>query len=286
MRSAITSALAVTDTIPALASGATYTLTTPWNYGVLPEGSYTLTVAANPGAASFTEVFTANNTSTLALPVRPDLSVNPLYVWAVPLPDGTMVVTAAVSNFGSVAAPAATVDIYVDAVFSDTTRLQTLTLPILAPASQVYVTATWPSPTAGEHTFYIVVNSDRSVAEVTWANNIASAWGAGPLTDLRATKDAGGATLSWTHGGRSVARYEVYRSTEPYFMPGDSGAEKLADVPPPASGSTVSCSDPAAFGSPTGGYFYVVVTVDRAGLVYPPSNRVGAFTFGLTPGAP
>jgi hypothetical protein len=197
-----------------------------------------------------------------------------------------MVVTAAVANFGSVAAPAATVDVYVDAVFSDTTRLQTLALPTLAPASQVYVTATWGSPTVGEHTVYVVVNADRSVTELTWANNVASAWAAGPLTDLRAAKDTGGAILTWTNGGRGVARYEVYRSANPYFAPGDADAQKLADVSPPATGSTVSYTDAAAFDSPTGGYFYVVVTVDRAGLVYPASNRVGAFTFGLTPGAP
>ena len=279
-------AVVVTDTLPPLAAGATYTLTTPWNYGALPEGSYALTATVNPGAADFTEVVTANNTSALALPVRPDLSVNPLYVWAAALPDGTLVVTAAAANFGSVAAPAATVDIYVDAVFSDTARLRTLTLPALAPAAQVYVTATWGSPTAGEHTVYVVVNADRSVAELTWANNVASAWAAGPLTDLRAAKDAGGATLTWMNGGRGVARYEVYRSTQPYFAPGDADAQKLADVPPPAAGSTVSYTDAAAFGSPTGAYFYVVVTVDRAGLAYPASNRVGAFTFGLTPGAP
>jgi len=276
----------VTDTLPPLAAGATYTLTTPWNYGALPEGSYALTATVNPGAADFTEVVTANNTTALALPVRPDLSVNPLYVWAAPLPDGTMVVTAAVSNFGSVAALPAVVDIYVDAVFSDTARLRTLTLPALAPASQIYVTATWDSPTSGEHTFYVVVNADRSVAELTWANNVASAWAAGPLTDLRAAKDGGGAALTWTHGGRGVARYEVYRSTNPYFAPGDADAQKLTDVPPPAAGDTVSYTDADAFTSPTGGYFYVVVTVDRAGLSYLASNRVGAFSFELTPGAP
>ncbi len=276
----------ITDTIPMLAAGAMFTLTTPWNYGALPEGSYSLTATVNPGSANFTEVVTANNTSSLALPVRPDLSVNPLYVWAVPLPDGTMVVTAAVSNFGSIAAPAATVDIYVDAVFSDTARLRTLTLPAIAPASQVYVTATWGSPTAGEHTFYVLVNADRSVAELTWVNNVASAWGAGPLTDLAAAKEAGGARLTWTHGGRSVTRYEVYRSTNPYFTPGGADAQKLNDVPPPAAGNTVNYTDAGAFSSPTGAYFYAVVTVDRAGLMYPPSNRVGAFSFGLTPGAP
>jgi hypothetical protein len=276
----------VTDTLPALAAGATYTLTTPWNYGALPEGSYALTATINPGSMSFSEAVTTNNTSSLALPVRPDLSVNPLYVWAVPLPSGTMVVTAAVSNFGSVAAPPAVVDIYVDAVFSDTARLRTLTLPALAPAAQVYVTATWDSPTPGEHTVYVVVNADRSVVELTWANNVASAWAAGPLTDLRATKDTGGATLTWTNGGRGVTRYEVYRSTNPYFAPGDADSQKLTDVSPPASGVTVAYTDAAAFGSPTGGYFYLVLTVDRAGLVYPPSNRAGAFSFSLTPGAP
>jgi hypothetical protein len=83
-----------------------------------------------------------------------------------------------------------------------------------------------------------------------------------------------------------VARYEVYRSTKPYFIPGGADAQKIADVAPPASGATVGYADAGAFGSPTGAYFYVVVTVDRAGQAYPASNRVGAFSFGLTPGAP
>jgi hypothetical protein len=114
---------------------------------------------------------------------------------------------------------------------------RTLTLPALAPAGQAYVTATWGSPMAGEHTCYVVINVDRRVAELTWADNIASAWGAEPLDDLAATKD-GGAQLTWTHGGRGVARYEVYRSTQPYCIPGDADAQKIADVAPPASGAT------------------------------------------------
>ncbi len=52
----------------------------------------------------------------------------------------------------------------------------------------------------------------------------------------------GGVTLSWTHLGAIMDHYEVWRSTQPHFAPGDASSTKLADVPPPA-GSTASYTD-------------------------------------------
>ncbi len=109
----------------------------------------------------------------------------------------------------------------------------------------------------------------------------------GPLTDLAAAESDDGVVLTWTHGSYAVARYEVYRSTtSPYFLPDDPDAQKLADVSPPALGAIASYTDSTAFNVPPNAYFYVIVAVDRAGQIYPPSNRVGAFNFELTPGTP
>ena len=74
--------------------------------------------------------------------------------------------------------------------------------------------------------------------------------------------------------------------TNPYFLPDDPDAQKLADVPPPASGTHASYTDSTAFNVPPNADFYAIVAVDRAGQIYPPSNRVSVFNFALTPGTP
>jgi hypothetical protein len=171
-RDVITGTLAVTDTAPTLAPGQAITLTTPWNYGALAAGSYPLVAVINQ--ADFAETFQANNIFTFTLDVRPDLAVSPYYIWTTPLSGGRVAITATVYNFGSVAAPPAEVEFYVDVPLTDTTTIARITLPSLDPAGHTTVTATWNAPTYGAHVFYIAVNPSHSATETTWSNNLAS----------------------------------------------------------------------------------------------------------------
>lgn len=165
---------AASDDVPALQAGEIYTLTTPWDYGLLAGGGYTLTAVLNPDQQDFPEVFVENNIATLTFEVLPDLAVSPYYVWATALPDGSLAITATVSNFGSVAAGASELVIYADEPFTDTAEVATLPVPILNPAGSTLLSTTWQDPPAGDHTLYVSVNGERSQQEVTWENNLAS----------------------------------------------------------------------------------------------------------------
>lgn len=277
--------LVASDVLPAIAIGGMVTVTVPWNYGPLSEGSHPLVAAANLDGTDFIEIDTSNNTAELTLDVLPDLSVSPLYVWGVPLPDGRMAITVSVANLGSVAAPTSEVDIYVDGVFTDTARLTTLLVPALDPAGQVILETNWDPTGPGEHTVYAVVNPRRAITETTWANNVASTAGAAPLSDLAASRSGSDALLMWTHLGSSVTSYEIWRSTtDPYFEPGDDLSELVGEALPPNSGSQVSYPDASAFGTAGTSYFYTIVPISASGIPYPPSNRVAAFNFALAPG--
>jgi hypothetical protein len=186
---AITGTLAVTDTVPPLEAGQAITLTTPWDYGALAQGNYALAAAVNAGGGDFAEAFTDNNQATLTLEVLPDLAVSPLYLWTGALPDGRVVITAAVYNFGSVASPSAEAAFYVDEPLTDATRFQTMSLPALAPGAQAVVTATWNAPTWGEHAFYVAVDPAWAVTETTRTNNLASVSGASACMALQGDMD-------------------------------------------------------------------------------------------------
>jgi Zn-dependent metalloprotease len=93
--------------------------------------------------------------------------------------------------------------------------------------------------------------------------------------------------LNWSDVGATVDHYEVWRSADPYFQPGDVGSVKIGDDIPPNPGSTVSHTDTAShLGDPATNDYYIVLAVDDAGQASPVSNRVGAFDFALEPGLP
>ncbi len=186
---AITGTLAVTDTVPTLAAGGAITLTTPWDYGALAEGSYPLVAVVNEGEQDFAETFTDNNEALLTLQVLPDLAVSPLYLWTEPLSDGQVVITGTVYNFGNVAAPPVETAFYVDDPFTDTARISVTMLPELDAAGYAIVTTTWTAPTFGQHAFYVAVNFGRTVTETTWINNLASTYGASACTALEVDFD-------------------------------------------------------------------------------------------------
>ncbi len=94
---------------------------------------------------------------------------------------------------------------------------------------------------------------------------------------------AAGATdisLSWTHVAPNTG-YDVWRSTMPYFSPGQGGSIQLADLPAPADGEPVSFTDVGA-AADSQDYFYLVMAVlDPASSV---AAHLGKFSFDVTPG--
>jgi hypothetical protein len=99
---------------------------------------------------------------------------------------------------------------------------------------------------------------------------------------ISAGRDVGGVELRWTQTQEGIVRYEVYRSTGPYFMP-DSGSLLDGNVLAPEVGNQATFPDP--FGAPRVNYYYRVLAVGAGEAKSPASNRVGAFHFDLTPGA-
>jgi hypothetical protein len=102
------------------------------------------------------------------------------------------------------------------------------------------------------------------------------------IKDLAASRSVGGVLLSWTHLGSSVTGYEVWRSSEPYFVPGASGSEKRGETQSPDSGTKVNYLDAGAAGTGGTSYFYVILPI--SGTPHSASNRVGVVNFTLAAG--
>jgi hypothetical protein len=72
--------------------------------------------------------------------------------------------------------------------------------------------------------------------------------------------------------------YVVYRrADEPYFLPAPSDVVMTTTLP--------GWTDLGILGDPAHNYYYVVTAVDALGVESAPSNRLGAFDFGLVPAA-
>ncbi|MEM7531759.1 MAG: lamin tail domain-containing protein [Chloroflexota bacterium] len=99
-----------------------------------------------------------------------------------------------------------------------------------------------------------------------------------PINDLRIGR-LGFTTvrLFWTplQDGTTV---EIWRSTQPYFSPGDAGSTLLTTVPDIRNSEDDTT---AALGNPDVNHFYVLRTVDVCGNAAL-SNRVGEFEYTLT----
>jgi hypothetical protein len=102
------------------------------------------------------------------------------------------------------------------------------------------------------------------------------------VSDLTITKSGSDAVLEWMHTDTDVTHYVVWRSTQPYFSPGDPGSLPIAKVN--RVGLSASYTDVGAIGNTDTNYFYVVTAGNIYGLVSPVSNRVGEFDYSLTPG--
>lgn len=95
---------------------------------------------------------------------------------------------------------------------------------------------------------------------------------------ISASRSGTDLVLSWNHSDSYVNKYEVWRSLNPYFNPGDAGSTKLADVVP--SGGSGTYTDVGVIGNSTN-YYYVVRAVNIFGLQSPRSNRVGKYDYQI-----
>ncbi|MBM4460107.1 MAG: DUF11 domain-containing protein [Chloroflexi bacterium] len=92
--------------------------------------------------------------------------------------------------------------------------------------------------------------------------------------------------LAWTHDP-AFTGYQVWRSTQVYFTPGDNCA-----APPAGQVCTVvlapgsSHTHTGAVADIANNYAYLLLGVSATGQRSSPSNRVAEFGFGLTPGSP
>lgn len=99
--------------------------------------------------------------------------------------------------------------------------------------------------------------------------------------------------LTWPHVTQdvenkpvTVSAYQVWRSTAPYFAPGDAGAMQIAAVPAPVNpGDPLVFDDGQAIGDPAIDYFYIVRAVSASTWTSDLSNRVAEFDFEVTPGS-
>jgi len=96
-------------------------------------------------------------------------------------------------------------------------------------------------------------------------------------------QDGSGVTITWSPVTRDVDNqaevvpyYEIWRSSQPYFNPGDLLAVRLAQVASPAQGSTISYAD---VNPPAGPSFYLVKAIDADGVASAPSGPLGLMGF-------
>jgi hypothetical protein len=92
------------------------------------------------------------------------------------------------------------------------------------------------------------------------------------VTDLGISQSGSDVVLNWGHLGGDVTHYQVWRSTERSFTPGDDLSAKIGEAIP--IGSTVTFTDNNAVGELIPNYYYVVKSVNSYGLVSPASNEV------------
>jgi len=191
-RDALTGTLVTTDTVPALAAGAAVTLTTPWNFGDLDMGAYALVAAVNQD--DFAETVMPNNLYTFTLDVRPDLMVNPYYVWTTPLTATNFVVTATVFNVGPITATNVSVAVYDNSSLLDTNVLFTATVQELGPRQTAIISQSLPALVACR--VYVLVDPDNTLTETTRLNNFTSGEVAnGMCSNFQATPTEGAAPL-------------------------------------------------------------------------------------------
>jgi hypothetical protein len=103
-------------------------------------------------------------------------------------------------------------------------------------------------------------------------------------SDLAISEMAGDVEFVWSDLGGTVDHYEAWRSSEPYFAPGDGGSVQVgAGILP--TGGLVSYTDlDSHLGDPATNDYHLVLAVDGIGQMTPLSRWTGAFDFAVEPG--
>lgn len=94
------------------------------------------------------------------------------------------------------------------------------------------------------------------------------------------SQTAGLLTLGWLHQLPKVTAYEVWRSGEPYFAPGQAGAGRLITLTPGAE-PWLTWSDPDSSSGPTGANYYRVRGLNAALRPVNTSRPVARLAFSL-----
>jgi hypothetical protein len=88
--------------------------------------------------------------------------------------------------------------------------------------------------------------------------------------------------LDWQPVGAEVTRYEIWRSTAPYFAPGNAGAQQPGTVTPDGT-APLSWSAGAGVGDPGVNYTYRVRSLNALSQTVGISQAVAEFDFALYP---
>jgi hypothetical protein len=86
--------------------------------------------------------------------------------------------------------------------------------------------------------------------------------------------------LDWQHVASEITTYEVWRSTAPYFTPGDAGSERIGLLTPGGPGP-LSWPDAGGLGDPAINYTYRVRSLDAMSRTVGLSQAVGEFEFAI-----
>jgi hypothetical protein len=86
--------------------------------------------------------------------------------------------------------------------------------------------------------------------------------------------------LDWQHVASEITTYEVWRSTAPYFAPGDAGSERIGLLTPGSPGP-LSWPDTGGLGDPAINYTYRVRSLDAMSRTVGLSQAVGEFEFAI-----
>ena len=88
--------------------------------------------------------------------------------------------------------------------------------------------------------------------------------------------------LSWLYDP-SFTSYDIWSSTDPYFLPGDPGAFLLSTLPPPTSGSTLVFTDTGVISDTSTNSYYLISALDSLSATSL-SNATGEFAASISPG--
>lgn len=105
--------------------------------------------------------------------------------------------------------------------------------------------------------------------------------------DISRAPNGSDVRLSWPTIPQYVS-FDVWRSTQPYFYPGDLGSAVVLDETSPACSSNagvMTCTDAGAAGNPATNYFYTVRVFNAGGQALAQSRQVAEFDFRVIPGA-